>query len=157
MASSRRGDSLNSINRTLARIMRLSGSRSMFARQAAAADVPLSQPAYMLLRVLVDDGSLPVGTLARKAHMDVGMATRQVKSLVEAGLVTRDLDPADGRVSLVAASSDGERAARALQDVRRDHLERALSGWSVADLDAFDRHLVRFLHDTSVTAFDETT
>jgi MarR family len=63
----------------------------MFARQASAADVDLSQPSYVLLRTLIDEGPLPMGALARIAHMDMGMATRQVSGLVETGLVTREL------------------------------------------------------------------
>jgi hypothetical protein len=55
VAMSDRQASLDAINHTLARVMRLSGSRSMFARQAAAADVDLSQPSYVLLRTLIDE------------------------------------------------------------------------------------------------------
>jgi hypothetical protein len=38
--------------------------------------------------------------------------------------------------------------------VRRRHLERALSGWSAAELDEFDRLLTRFLADTTATSID---
>jgi DNA-binding MarR family transcriptional regulator len=154
MASSGRQGSLDSINHTLARVMRLSGSRSMFARQAAAADVELSQPSYVLLRTLIDEGPLPMGGLARIAHMDMGMAARRVSALVDAGLVDRQPDPTDGRVSLVAVTAKGKRVAGSLQGVRRRHLERALSGWSAADLDEFDRLLTRFLADTTATSID---
>jgi DNA-binding MarR family transcriptional regulator len=154
MTSSGRQGSLDSINHTLARVMRLSGSRSMFARQAAAADVDLAQPSYVLLRTLIDEGPLPMGGLARIAHMDLGMAARQVNALVEARLVIRQPDPADGRVSLVAATTDGQRVAGSLQDVRRRHLERALSGWSATELQDFDRLLTRFLADTTATSID---
>jgi DNA-binding MarR family transcriptional regulator len=126
----------------------------MFARQAAAADVGLAQPSYVLLRTLVDEGPLPMGGLARIAHMDLGMAARQVSALVEAGHVVRQPDPEDGRVSLVAATKDGQRVARSLQDVRRRHLERALSGWSAAEVHEFDRLLTRFLADTTATSIE---
>ena len=82
---------------------------------------------------------LPMGGLARIAHMDLGMAARQVNALVEAKLVTRQPDPADRRVSLVAATTDGQRVAGSLKDVRRRHLERALAGWSTTELQDFDR------------------
>ncbi len=126
----------------------------MFARQAAVADVDLSQPSYVLLRTLIDEGPLSMGGLARLAHMDMGMATRQVSALVDAELVERQPDPADGRVSLVAATTDGQRVAGSLQDVRRRHLQRALSGWSAAELEEFDRLLTRFLADTTATSID---
>ncbi|OMC55762.1 MarR family transcriptional regulator [Mycobacterium sp. IS-836] len=144
-------DSVDSISATLSRIVRLSVSRSAFARQASAADTELSQPSYILLRVLIDEGPLPIGRLATVAHMDVGMATRRVRALADAGLVTRRGDPGDGRVSVIEATADGVRAAGSLHEVRRDHLARALSGWSAAELAQFDRLLARFLEDTTKT------
>ncbi len=155
MTSARKLDSVDSISATLARIVRLSVSRSAFARQASAADTGLSQPSYILLRVLIDEGPLPMGRLATMAHMDVGMATRRVQALVDAGLVTRRTDPSDGRVSVIAPTRDGERAAGALHDVRRDHLARALSGWSAAELQQFDRLLTKFLEDTKQTPIND--
>jgi DNA-binding MarR family transcriptional regulator len=144
-------DSVDSISATLSRIVRLSVSRSAFARQASAADTELSQPSYILIRVLIDEGPLPIGRLATMAHMDVGMATRRVQALADAGLVTRRTDPGDGRVSVIEATADGERAAGSLHEVRRDHLARALSDWSAAELQQFDRLLTKFLKDTTKT------
>lgn len=138
----------------MARIMRLSGSRAMFRRQAGAAAVELSQPSYVLLRVLADEGPLPMGQLARLAHMDLGMAARRVQSLLDDGMVARRPDPADARKTMVHATTAGARAARALQEVRREHLQRALAQWSAADLRQFDRLLARFLADTTVTSID---
>lgn len=155
MSSSPKDESLDSISHTLAQVMRLSGSRSMFARQAAAAGVVLTQPSYVLLRVLIDEGPQSMGALARAAHMDVGMATRQVSSLVEANLATREPDPADARVTLIAVTRTGRRVAGSLQEVRRRHLQRALSGWTRADLDEFDRLLTRFFDDSVGTPIDD--
>lgn len=151
MTSTRKLDSVDSISATLARIVRLSVSRSAFARQASAADTGLSQPSYILLRVLIDEGPQPIGRLAGMAHMDVGMATRRVQALVDAGLVTRQPDPSDGRVSVIDTTAEGERAAGALHRVRRDHLARALSGWSATELRQFDQLLTKFLEDTKTT------
>ncbi|OBI41609.1 MarR family transcriptional regulator [Mycobacterium sp. E796] len=147
-------DSVDSISAALSRVVRLSVSRSAFARQASAADTELSQPSYMLLRVLIDEGPLPIGRLATMAHMDVGMATRRVRALADAGLVTRRADPGDGRVSVIATTPDGERAAGSLHEVRREHLARALSGWSAAELQQFDRLLTKFLEDTTKTPIE---
>lgn len=151
VTAARKLDSVDSISATLARIVRLSASRSAFARQASAADTELSQPSYILLRVLIDEGPQPMGRLASMAHMDVGMATRRVQALVDAGLAARRADPSDGRVSVIEATAPGERAAGALHEVRRNHLTRALSEWSAADLHQLDRLLKRFLNDTQWT------
>src|SRR5258705_10806829 len=107
-------DSVDAISAPLARIGRLSVSRSAFARQASAADTELSQPSYILLRVLIDEGALPMGRLAAMAHMDVGMATRRVQALVAAGLGTRRTDPSDGPRQVIDTSVDAERAAGAV-------------------------------------------
>lgn len=156
MTSTRKLDSVAAISATLAQIVRLSVSRSAFAGQAAAADTQLSQPSYILLRVLIDEGPLPLSRLARLAHMDAGMATRRVRALADAGLVTRRADPNDGRVLVIETTAEGERAAGALHDVRRNHLARALSGWSAAELHEFNRLLTKFLSDTKKTPIIET-
>lgn len=156
MTAIRKLESVDSISATIARIVRLSVSRSAFARQASAADTELSQPSYTLLRVLIDEGPLPMGRLASLAHMDVGMTTRRVQALVDARLVARHADPRDGRVSVVGTTADGERAASALHNVRRDHLARALADWSPTELQQFDRLLTRFLHDTMETPITPT-
>ena len=158
MTPRRRLDSVDSISATLARIVRLSVSRSAFARQArlaGAAETELSQPSYTLLRVLIDEGPLQMGQLARLAHMDVGMTTRRVQALVDAGLVARRADPGDGRVSVIESTAAGTHAARALHEVRRNHLARALSDWSAAELHQFDRLLAKFLSDTTKTPIGE--
>ena len=155
MTATRKLESVDSISATLAQIVRLSVSRSAFARQATAADTKLSQPSYILLRVLTDEGPLPMGRLASMAHMDVGMATRRVQALVDAGLVLRRADPTDGRVSVIETTPHGRRAAGALHEVRRDHLARALSDWSAAELRQFDRLLTKFLGDTKATPIIE--
>jgi DNA-binding MarR family transcriptional regulator len=156
MTSTRKLESVDSISASIARIVRLSVSRSAFARQASAADTELSQPSYTLLRVLIDEGPLPMGRLASMAHMDVGMTTRRVQALVDARLVTRHADPRDGRVSVIGTTEDGERAAGALHNVRRNHLARALADWSAPDLQQFDRLLTRFLADTMETPITPT-
>jgi DNA-binding MarR family transcriptional regulator len=154
VTSSPEDESLDSISRKLTQVVRLTSSRSLFARQTTAAGVALTQPSYGLLRVLIDNGPLPMGALARGAHMDVGMATRQVTALADAGLVTRSPDPADLRISLVAATKQGRRAAGKLHDLRNRYLQRALSGWTAAELDQFDEFLIRFV-DCISTPIDD--
>ncbi|KDF02392.1 MarR family transcriptional regulator [Mycolicibacterium aromaticivorans JS19b1 = JCM 16368] len=155
MTSSPKDESLDSISRTLAQVVRLTSSRSLFARDASAAGVALTQPSYALLRVLIDHGPLAMGALARGAHMDMGMATRQVTSLVDAGFVTRTANPADLRIALVEVTTRGRRAAAKLLDVRIGHLQRALAAWTTAELDELDGLLTRFVVDLVTTPTDD--
>ena len=57
----------------------------------------------------------------------------------------------DGRVSIVQVTDAGRRAADALQDVRREHLARALADWTADDLRQLDVLLNRFVNDTKET------
>lgn len=144
---------VRSVQVTLSRLMRVSASRSTFARQSAAGGVALRQPSYDLLRVMVEVGPIAMGELARRAHMDVGMATREVRALADEGLVARTPDPHDGRVTLVALTEAGRAAVTALMEVRARHLQEALSAWSKSDLEQLDQLLTRFLEDTFGTPF----
>lgn len=149
------GRPLDSINRAIARLLRLNASRAAFARSAAVAGVPLTQPAYVLLRAVVERGPLPMSQLAGLAQMDSGMAARQVNRLVDDSLVRRRADPTDGRVTLIEPTARGRRTATALYDVRLRHLQRSLGGWSERDLRTFDRLLTRFVADMAATPYDE--
>lgn len=144
---------VRSVQLTLSRLMRVSASRSTFARQAAAGGVTLRQPSYDLLRVMVELGPIRMGELARRAHMDVGMATREAQALVEEGLVDRTPDPHDRRVTLVALTEAGRAAVTSLMEVRARHLQEALSAWSKSDLELLDQLLTKFLEDTFRTPF----
>lgn len=144
---------VRSVQLTLSRLMRVSASRSTFARQAAAGGVTLRQPSYDLLRVMVELGPIRMGELARRAHMDVGMATREAQSLVDEGLVDRTPDPQDRRVTLVALTEAGRAAVTSLMEVRARHLQEALSAWSKTDLELLDQLLTKFLEDTFRTPF----
>ncbi|WP_183092521.1 MarR family winged helix-turn-helix transcriptional regulator [Nocardioides stalactiti] len=149
-----RGRTIESVQLTLSRLMRASASRATFARQAAAAGgVDLKQPSYDLLRVLIETGPIPMGELARRSQMDVGMATRQVAGLAEEGLVSRSPDPSDRRVTLVEPTAAGRTTTEALRRVRTRHLQSALDGWSAEDLRTLDTLLGRFLDDTFATPF----
>lgn len=149
----RRQREFDSITQAIARIFRISTSRSGFAAQAAIVDVAISQPSYALLRAVIDDGPSSLGDLAKATHMELAMATRQVAQLVEAGHATKEPDPSDQRRMVVDATEEGRRVAASLQGLRRRHLEVSLKDWSAEDLATFDRLLVRFVDDTTRTSF----
>src|SRR3954464_6760939 len=89
------------IQRHLELLLRMSASRRVYANQADAAGVAMSQPAYVLLRRISQDGPLPMGELARRTHMDAGATARQVGQLERDRLVRRYPNPDDRRVNLV--------------------------------------------------------
>src|SRR5437764_10472632 len=69
----------------------------------------LSAARLSALSVLVFGGARTLGELAAAEHVRPATMTRIVQALEEAGLVRRDADPDDGRVSRLRATAKGER------------------------------------------------
>jgi DNA-binding MarR family transcriptional regulator len=69
----------------------------------------LSAARLSALSVLVFAGARTLGELAAAEHVRPATMTRIVQALEEDGLVRRDRDPSDGRVSRIAATAKGER------------------------------------------------
>ena len=142
-----RGHELDAVERALERLLRLSASRKVHARQAAAARVSVSQPGLVLLRRLQEEGPMSLGELARMTDMDPGATGRQVRQLEEDGLVAKATSPDDGRVTLVRVTPKGADVRRRLAEVGGRHMEDVLGTWSSRDRVALARLLDRLVHD----------
>jgi DNA-binding MarR family transcriptional regulator len=140
-------ESVQQIQRHLELLLRMSASRRVYANQAAAAGVDMSQPAYVLLRRISQDGPLPMGELARRTHMDAGATARQVGQLERAGLVRRYPSPDDRRVNLVVATPAGLRVHQRIAAVLYGHMTGVLSRWPERDRREFARLMGRFVED----------
>jgi DNA-binding MarR family transcriptional regulator len=93
----------------------------------------LSAPRLSALSVVVMRGPCTLGELAAAEQVRAPTMTRLVTALEGEGLVTRAADPADGRVTRVAATALGRRvlAAGRLRRVRR--LARDIAALPPAD------------------------
>jgi DNA-binding MarR family transcriptional regulator len=69
----------------------------------------LSAARLSALSVLVFGGARTLGELAAAEHVRPATMTRIVQALEEAGLVSRQRDPRDGRVTRLRATAKGER------------------------------------------------
>jgi DNA-binding MarR family transcriptional regulator len=125
----------------------MSASRRVYANQADAAGVAMSQPAYVLLRRISQDGPLPMGELARRTHMDAGATARQVGQLERDGLVRRYASEDDGRVNLVVATPAGVRVHQRLAAVLHRRMVDVLARWSEKDRREFARLMGHFVED----------
>ncbi len=67
----------------------------------------LSGPRLSALSVIVAAGPIPLGDLAAAEQVRAPTMTRLVAALEAAGLVTREADPTDGRVTRVRATARG--------------------------------------------------
>jgi DNA-binding MarR family transcriptional regulator len=100
-----------------------------------------------VLHLLDQEGPQRVSDLAVCGHVGVSTMSRHVADLTTAGLLDRDLDPADGRTHLVRLTTAGAaELARARQAVL-DRLRPALDGWTADELSALTEQLTRLATD----------
>ena len=141
------------IEAALQQLLRLSASRKVHSRQAAAAGVVVSQAGLVLLRRLQEEGDLSIGDLARQTDMDPAAAGRQVRLLEQEGLVERTRGSEDGRVIVVRASPRGADVRRRLVAVGECHLLDVLADWSPADRAHLAALLPRFVSGLRETPY----
>lgn len=138
---------LGLIQQALERLLRLSASRRVQAKQAAAAGVTLSQPAIVVLRRIDESGRASLGELARLAEMDAAATGRQVRALEAAGYVSRRASPADGRVTIVELTPRGASVLSRIAAVLEGHMVDVLDGWSPSDRHRLAVLLTRLVED----------
>ncbi|MEV7603663.1 MarR family transcriptional regulator [Kitasatospora sp. NPDC089797] len=135
-------------------------------RRARAATVGrsgagLSMAQLTLLEPLAADGrgeGLPVGRLAVAAEVSVPTATRMLKQLEAAGVVTRQRSPHDERQVLVRLTADGADRLGAMRTELRARQSEALSHFTARerrDLAAQLQRLAGVIGDTVPQAVEE--
>lgn len=87
----------------------------------------LSAPRLSALSVIVFGGPLSLNALASAEQVRPPTMSRIVDALVEAALVTREVDPADRRSVRIAATAKGVRLIEAGRDRRVQALEKRLA------------------------------
>jgi DNA-binding MarR family transcriptional regulator len=100
-------------------------------------EAPAAQ--WRALSILQNTGPTRVGELARLSRTTQPGMTRLVGQLEEMGLVRRDDDPDDSRVTLVSATDAGLTALDAWRVQLRDALEPMFDGLDEEDWSALSR------------------
>jgi DNA-binding MarR family transcriptional regulator len=104
---------------------------------------------FAVLGLLAREGEQRLGHVAAHLEVDPSVASRQVATLEQLGLVTRRPDPADGRAQLLAITPAGLTARDGYVAQRARWVAEALDGWDdaeVAHLVARVKQLVDDLH-----------
>ncbi len=123
----------------LGRLMRLAGAlrQRLRLRDEGWGD-------RLLLGRLAEGGPRRATDLAADTLLDQSTVSRQVRSLVERGLVEKRPDPGDGRGRLLSPTARGLAAVERYRALRDERLAQALSGWPAGDRREFVRLLARF-------------
>ena len=86
-----------------------------------------------------------VSDVAAALNVDQPRASKLVAAAVQAGLVRREADQADGRRTLLVRTERGNTLSEELHRFRRSIFATAMSDWTDADRAAFARLLTRFV------------
>jgi DNA-binding MarR family transcriptional regulator len=94
-----------------------------------------------------------VTDVAAALSVDQPRASRLVARAVEAGLVARTADQADGRRVLLTLTRSGREHASSVHRFRRAMFAEAMAGWTPRQTETFARLLTRFVNSyTELTA-----
>jgi DNA-binding MarR family transcriptional regulator len=91
-----------------------------------------------------------VSGVAAALNVDQPRASKLVAAAVEAGLVRREADQADGRRALLVRTERGNALSEELHRFRRSVFATAMSDWTDADRATFARLLTRFVESLAV-------
>lgn len=141
---------LRDLARALQGLQRIRSSKQVFALLADAVGTDLPRQAIEALMALGED-TIPVAEAAKRARMDPGATSRQLRDLAQSGYVTKRASAENRSVVLVAATSKGIRVSRLVSRVQNRHLGRALERWSKED-----RRRLAILLDRLVLDLQET-
>jgi len=136
------------------------------ARVSAGLERSLTKVGRAILRLEVPDDALPEGmTINRTGHwllvrvsesapvrlseiadsveLDLSTLSRQVRHLVDAGLVAKVPDPADGRAALLSLTERGAAVLESVSEARRRVLAEAIAEWTDEERNALATGLLR--------------
>jgi DNA-binding MarR family transcriptional regulator len=121
--------------------------------------VPLLRPAEPAVEVLdaleaADQAGTPasVTTVAALLDVDQPRASRLVARAIQAGLVRREADQADGRRGRLVRTAAGERVSAEVHAFRSRVVAAAMADWSETERLTFARLLTRFVDALGRTA-----
>ena len=140
-------DALDAVERALTQVARTM-LRMGVPPEALAEGEHVDRSGYWAL-VRLDEaaGPLRLSDLAAALELDLSTVSRQVRHLVDTGLVTRQADPGDGRAALLALSERGRAVLDAVRRSRREAVRQTLAGWGAAERSALATSVTRLAAD----------
>ncbi|MGA2837551.1 MAG: MarR family transcriptional regulator [Acidimicrobiales bacterium] len=112
-------------------------------RSALPDGVSINRSGYWLLVRVSETAPARLSDVAEDVDLDLSTVSRQVRALVDAGLITRVPDPADGRAALLSLTEQGAAALEGVSESRRRALAEAIAGWTDEERNALASGLLR--------------
>jgi DNA-binding MarR family transcriptional regulator len=135
------------VNDAITVVARFANSRHLAAVHSAESGVDLPLSAVALLRQLEPGNPLRLSELSRRLQVALPPLSRQVRTLVDGGLLERAEDGSDARASLLAITGAGREALRLFDKANRALLDKALAGWDDESLAALASQMQRLVAD----------
>ncbi|MGO1949024.1 MAG: MarR family winged helix-turn-helix transcriptional regulator [Mycobacteriaceae bacterium] len=117
---------LDSMERSLAEVIRLLTDRAVTGNLARISGFDLPPASWSLLEYLASDGPVRVSDIAACQGVDVSTVTPRLKNLEAQGLVSREREPSDARAFRISIAPQGEAALGNIHAARRDILRDAV-------------------------------
>lgn len=115
---------------------RLFVRRRFNALQIARRLDPEIEPAsYSVLAALQHDGPQRMTSIARQLGIGKPTLSRQLATLAERGLVTKDTDPLDGRAQLISLTQEGLERLQGAQQERAERYLTMLETWEEHEIE----------------------
>lgn len=118
--------------------LRLAVTRLARRLRQEASGGAVSPTGAAVLASIARAGPLTLGELAAIERVQPPTVTAAVARLVEQGLVERQPDPADGRVTLVRATPDGRRLLDEQRSRKQEYLDQRLRALDPGELDTLE-------------------
>src|SRR3954469_17428042 len=115
----------------------------------------LGSQGFTALGVVHVHGPLRVSDVGQHLAVDLSVASRQVRALIDAGYVEKQPDPDDARATLLSTTDDGRRVLEESHRRMVHAFGRVLEDWSDEDIASLAGSLERLRDDfTRTTARD---
>jgi DNA-binding MarR family transcriptional regulator len=118
--------------------------RRALSERAALVHPSLQPSSYVVLAHLIEAGPRRSSEIADKFDLDKGAVSRQVQHLVDLGLVERSPDPADGRATILTATTEAKRRVDEVSRLRIEQLDARLADWTAEDLEDLVARFARY-------------
>ncbi len=103
----------------------------------------ISVPEWRVLATLARESPLSAGEVGARTQMEKARVSRTLARMLDAGLITRQVDVRDNRVAVLALTRRGQELFRRITPLAREWEEQLLEGIDAAERAAFGATLAK--------------
>ncbi|MGK4581871.1 MarR family winged helix-turn-helix transcriptional regulator [Kitasatospora sp. HPMI-4] len=140
---------------SLGLLLRRTTRARLYAHLTEGLGEAVDELTYPVLSGLARTGACSAADLGREVGLDRSTVTRRADRLERAGLLRREPDPADGRATLLALTSEGHDLVAVTRRRLAARIEDSLTSWPQADARTFAHWLRRFVDEGPFAAGEE--